>query len=137
MNFPVKVRIPVAWGEMDAFRHVNNIVFFKYFESARIKYFEEIGFQKYIEKTGIGPILAETSCKFLKPIIYPDNINTHARVKSFGSSSFVMEYNIVSDKMGLVAEGEGVIVIYDYKNSRKVEMPKEIKDAIEKLEKEK
>lgn len=35
-GFPVRVDIPVAWGEMDAFGHVNNVVYFRYFESARI-----------------------------------------------------------------------------------------------------
>ncbi|MHA2239162.1 MAG: acyl-CoA thioesterase, partial [Candidatus Hodarchaeales archaeon] len=42
-EFPVTVQIPVAWGDMDSFGHVNNTKFFKYFETARIKYFEEIG----------------------------------------------------------------------------------------------
>ena len=39
-RYPVVIEIPVAWGEMDAFQHLNNIVYFRYFESARIAYFE-------------------------------------------------------------------------------------------------
>lgn len=43
-GFPVRVGIPVAWGEMDAFGHVNNVVYFRYFESARIAFFGADGF---------------------------------------------------------------------------------------------
>ena len=54
-GYPVIIEIPVAWGEMDAFQHVNNIVYFRYFESARITYFERTGLIAYMEQTGSGP----------------------------------------------------------------------------------
>ena len=59
-GFPVIVEFPVAWGEMDALGHVNNIVYFRYFETARIAYFERVKLLELMEKTGIGPILAST-----------------------------------------------------------------------------
>ena len=59
-NFPVTIQVPVAWGEMDAFGHVNNIVYFRYFESARIAYFEKIEFIKFKDNIGVGPILSKT-----------------------------------------------------------------------------
>ncbi|GIW21089.1 MAG: hypothetical protein KatS3mg068_0096 [Candidatus Sericytochromatia bacterium] len=40
-DYPIKIEIPIAWGDMDPFNHVNNIFYFKYFESSRIKYFEK------------------------------------------------------------------------------------------------
>ena len=43
-DYPVTIELPIVWGDMDAFQHVNNIVYFKHFESARISYFEKIGF---------------------------------------------------------------------------------------------
>ena len=49
-NYPVVIEIPVAWGDMDAFQHVNNVTYFKYFESARIAYFEKIKFQELHRK---------------------------------------------------------------------------------------
>lgn len=133
-NFPVQVKIPVAWGEMDAYGHVNNIYYLRYFESARIQYFQEIGLHDIKSQTGIGPILAQTTCNYLKPLKYPDQITVGAKVRSISKSSFVMEYVIVSEKMGISASGEGVIVMYDYNHFAKAELPLVVKDAIDQLE---
>ncbi|MHA2384093.1 MAG: acyl-CoA thioesterase, partial [Candidatus Thorarchaeota archaeon] len=81
-DFNIRVEIPVAWGDMDSFRHVNNTKFFKYFETARIRYFEKIGFIETMEKNSIGPILASTSAKFIKPLFYPDTVTVGTRVTS-------------------------------------------------------
>ncbi|MGZ6208377.1 MAG: acyl-CoA thioesterase, partial [Syntrophales bacterium] len=73
-DYPVIIEFPVAWGEMDAMNHVNNIVYFRYFESARIAYFEKADMFSYMTETGIGPILATISCKFKIPLSYPDKV---------------------------------------------------------------
>ena len=109
-NYPVTIQLPVQWGEMDAFGHVNNVVYFKYFESARIKYFNLLEFG--VNNQQIAPILAETKCRFWRPLTYPDNITVGARISSIGNSSFVMEYAIESDKIGLVATGQGLSLIH-------------------------
>src|SRR5687767_1167703 len=54
----VTVEIPVQWGDMDAFGHVNNTVYFRWFESARIAYFEKIGLNERMRRDRKGPILA-------------------------------------------------------------------------------
>ena len=61
-RYPVVITFPVHWGDMDAFRHVNNIHYLKYWESARIRYFERIGIFEELERSHVGPILASTSC---------------------------------------------------------------------------
>ena len=66
-GFPVLVMFPVHWGEMDALGHVNNARYFTWFESARIALFGQIGVLATREATGIGPILATTTCDFLGP----------------------------------------------------------------------
>ncbi|MHA1215515.1 MAG: acyl-CoA thioesterase [Candidatus Hodarchaeales archaeon] len=134
-NYPVKIEIPVAWGDMDAFNHVNNIIFFKYFESVRIKYFEKIGLADFMKKTGIGPILVNTSCNFLKPIYYPDTVLVATRVISIRNTSFEMDYLLFSKKTNkLSATGKAVLVIFDYNDKNKVKIPDEIKRSIEDLE---
>ena len=120
-DYPIQVRIPVAWGEMDSFKHVNNIYYFRYFETTRIHFFEEIGLLQHLKEKGVGPILAETSCRFIKPMFYPDTITVGARIESIGKTSFIMEYVAVSDRDGLAATGEARMVIYDYNNSKKTE----------------
>jgi acyl-CoA thioester hydrolase len=57
-----------------------------------------------------------------------------AKVKSIGKSSFIMEYIIVSEKNGVSVTGEEVIIIYDYNDSKKAELPSVIKEAIDKID---
>src|SRR5262245_50427512 len=107
-GFPVIVELPVVWGEMDSYRHVNNVVYFRYFESARLEYFRRLGWFEYEQQTGIGPILAATSARFRKPLTYPDTIWVAARVPAVEADRFTMEYRLVSRKLAVVAaEGTG------------------------------
>ncbi len=128
-DFPIQVRIPVAWGEMDSFGHLNNIYYFRYFETTRIHFFQEIGLLQYKRERGIGPILAETSCRFRKPVFYPDTLTIGARVKSIGKTSFIMEFRVMSDAAGLAAAGEARMVLYDYNASKKTDIPAQIKTS--------
>lgn len=133
-DFSVIIEVPVSWGEMDAFSHVNNIVYFRYFESGRIKYFEEMDYFKYIDQ-GIGPILASTSCRYRLPLTYPDTVSIGTRVTKLTEDRFWMQYHVISHKhKKLAAEGEGVIVSFDYKTNKKVALPVELREKIIVLE---
>lgn len=63
-GFPVRVEVPVAWGDMDALGHVNNTVYFRYFETARIKCFAELGLGQIEQSDDVGPILHSANCRF-------------------------------------------------------------------------
>ncbi|MCG8605787.1 acyl-CoA thioesterase [bacterium] len=135
-GYPLVIEIPVAWGEMDSFQHVNNIVYFRYFESARIAYFERIGYNELTKRSGKGPILASTQCKFILPLTYPDKVSVAARVPTIESDRFIMEYLIVSQNhQKTAALGEGLVVSYDYRQNKKVELPDTVRNAILQLEK--
>src|SRR5438552_3519574 len=134
-GFPVVIQLPVVWGEMDAYRHVNNVVYFRYFESARLEYFRRLDWFKYEEESGVGPILASTSCRFRKPLTYPDTISVAARVGAIGEDRFNIDLILVSHKLqALAAEGQGVIVTYRHHEGRKTPMPEELRRRIEALE---
>src|SRR5690348_9736179 len=81
-GYPVTVEVPVAWGEMDYYRHVNNVVYFRYFENARLEYFRRLDWFEYERVTGVGPILAATQARFRKPLTYPDRVTVAARIPS-------------------------------------------------------
>ena len=133
--YPVVIELPVAWGEMDALRHVNNIVYFRYFESARMAYFTRLDIWDYMKETGIGPILATTACKFKLPLVYPDTVSVATKITGVEADRFVMKYVVVSHaRAKAAAEGEGLIVAYDYRALRKATLPDEIKRRIEALE---
>lgn len=136
-GYPVVVEIPVAWGEMDSFQHVNNVVYFRYFESARIAYSDRIGLQDYKEKTGIGPILGSTSCKYKVPLTYPDTVSVGAKVTGIEEDRFTMSYIIVSHRhQKIAAEGDGVIVMYDYREGKKTAIPDAIRRRIQDIERQ-
>jgi acyl-CoA thioester hydrolase len=131
---PVVVEIPVAWGDMDAFGHVNNTVYFKWFETARIAYFERIGLNERMRREKKGPILARTTCDFEKPLAWPDTVRASASVVKLGNTSFVMEYRVTSERAGAAAKGEGVIVLVDYEKGGKIPLDAELRARIEALE---
>ncbi len=126
--------VQVRWGDLDAFNHVNNTIYFKYFEMVRIEYFIQLKWMVSMENTGIGPILANTSCQFLLPITYPDQLQVGIRAKKLGRSSIIHEYAVFSDKLGLAAQGESVVVCYDFPNQRKIEFPEELRKKILEIE---
>jgi acyl-CoA thioester hydrolase len=134
-RYPVVIDLPVAWADMDYFRHVNNTVFFRFFESARIAYLERIGFADESSVTRVGPILHSTHCRFRLPLTYPDRVRVGARATDLRDDRFTMEYLVVSERMGRVAaEGGGVVVSYDYSAERKAPLPGPVAAAIRTLE---
>lgn len=134
-DFPIVERVPVAWGDMDAFQHVNNLVYLRWFETARIAYFRAAGWTQAVAAGGVGPILARTSCAFRAPLTFPDTIRVGARVEDLGADRFTMIYRVVSERLGVVAaEGDGRIVSFDYGAQKKAPIPAAVRAAIEALE---
>lgn len=136
-GFPVRIEIPVAWGEMDAFGHVNNVAYFRYFESARIEYFTRLEYLDKARAGGIGPILAATDCRFRLPLEYPDTVTAAARVTEIGADDFVMRYLLVSHRhQRVAAEGGSRIVNFDYGNKCKSPLPQELRERLARLERD-
>ncbi|MGK5092048.1 thioesterase family protein [Deltaproteobacteria bacterium TL4] len=133
--YPVVLVQNIAWGEMDAFGHVNNIIYFRYFESVRIKYFEAINFLDLMSETRIGPILASTQCKYKIPLTYPDTLSIGAKVSDIQEDRFSMQYVVISHRFQkIAAEGQGVIVTYNYDENIKAPIPSSLRLKIEAIE---
>ena len=120
---------------MDAFAHVNNTVYFRWFESARIAYFDRVDFRGGGSHDGVGPILASTQCRFRRPLVYPDAVRVGTRVTDIGVDRFTMEYRVVSEATGqLAADGSGVVVAFDYRAGRKAGLPPAVRAAMRALD---
>ena len=116
-------------------QEINNVVYFRYFESARIAYFDRLNLIEFMNRTGIGPILASTQCKFRTPLAYPDTVSVGTRISQIEEDRFVMEYVVVSHRLQRVAaEGEGLIVSYNYREQKKAPIPAEIRQRISDIE---
>jgi acyl-CoA thioester hydrolase len=134
-GYPVVVTFPVAWGEMDSFCHVNNTVYFRYFENARLEYFRRLGWFEYQQETNIGPILHSTQARFRKPLTYPDTVSAAVRIASILEDRFTMEYLVVSHQLNAVAaDGQGIIVAFHYGDGKKVPIPEELRRRIAELQ---
>ena len=134
-KYPVVLSQNVIWGDMDAYGHVNNTVYFRYFEDARIAYFDRINVHEQMEQFKIGPILASTHCNFRLPLDYPDHIHIATRSSILSPRKFKMEYAVFSERHdSITADGEGLIVYYDYANRKSCEIPSSIVSAIKALE---
>jgi acyl-CoA thioester hydrolase len=133
--FPTVIHLPVQWGDMDSYQHVNNIIYFRWFESARIAYLEQIGLKAMYHGAGIGPILAAIDCNYRRQLTYPDTVAVGARISRIGRTSFEMEHALVStSQQALVADGKSTIVTFDYKAQRPIPVPDDIRAAIAKIE---
>lgn len=128
--FVVSIEVPVAWGDQDAFGHLNNVVYLRYFESARMHYLERIGVLRSHEQRGIGVILASTSCDFKKPVRWPARLTVRCGCTAIGTTSFSMAYEITDERGDLVAAGTSVQVMYDYRAGAKVRVPDAVRAAI-------
>ena len=134
-DYPVILSQNIIWGDMDAFGHINNTVYFRYFEDARIAYFDQIGVHEHIKQFSVGPILATTHCNFKLPLDYPDHIHIATRSSILSPKKFNMEFVVFSERHGAVtADGDGLIVYYDYANEKSCEIPNAIVTAIKTLE---
>lgn len=130
----VGIDIPVAWGEQDAFGHLNNVVYFRYFESVRMYYLERIGVLRSHAEQGVGVILASTSCDFKRPITWPARLTVRTGCTAIGNTSFTMAYIIADEEGAAVATGTSVQVMYDYRAAAKVRVPDAVRSAIASLQ---
>jgi len=138
-DYSLTVNQDVNWGDMDAFGHINNTVYFRYFENIRMAYFEKTSVNEHKNATQIGPILASTQCQFRAPLTYPDHIHIGTRIKELekieqGEKRFTMEYAVFSEQQDCIAaKGEGLIVYYNYNEGKSCAIPESILAAFKNL----
>ena len=134
-GFPVILELPVQWGEMDAYGHVNNTVFFRYFESARMEFLEQSGFVESHERNKIGAILHSTTARFRQPLFFPDTVQIGASAADMKEDRFTMSYTVVSlNRNVVIAEGTGIIVSFDYAAGQKCALPDVVRTRIRGIE---
>lgn len=124
------IEVPLRWGDMDAMSHLNNVMYFRLMEEARIQWFARFGFPTL--PVGEAPILAHVACDFLKALTYPATAIVRQRVTRVGKSSVEMSVQIErADEPGVIyASGRSVIVWYDYATNASAPWPETVRAAI-------
>jgi len=120
-------KLQVRWGDMDVLGHVNNAEYLRYFEQSRIEWLESLGFPT--TGKGTGPILLKASVTFLKPIVYPAELEVRLHAGRVGNTSFTLLSEIVNrrDAAERFTEGEFVMVWLDYDAAKPIAIPERLR----------
>jgi acyl-CoA thioester hydrolase len=133
--FPVVTELDVGWSDMDSYDHVSNLVYFRYFQDARLVYLDRAGWLAARRETGRGPILKSTHATYRKALKFPDHLWVGARVTDLQPDRMTFEHKVVSRAWDAVAcEGTAVVVSYDYRADAKCPVPAAVRAAIEAME---
>ena len=117
--YSTSMRLRIDWSELDSFGHVNNLAILRYAQTARLNYMEETGMMRFHTETGIGPVLASTSCQFKKQLFYPGNVTIYTVVDHIKTTSFHMRHSVLNEDHECIAEMHDVLVMFDYKKNMK------------------
>ncbi len=127
-DFPILVPLVVQWGDMDAFAHVNNVVYLRWFESARMALLSAVGF---VSGDGVGPILHSQSCRYRRPLYAPDEIVAAARVVDVKEDRFDVELALWSaNTQAVAATGAATMVSFDYATQTKAALPSSVRASL-------
>jgi acyl-CoA thioester hydrolase len=123
----------VRFGDLDAMRHLNNVVFLRYFETARIAYLREIvptHDPTRPEEDAFGLIFAECHINYRSPVLFDEEVAVTCSIGNVKRSSFRVEFDM---RVGsrLVAEGYGVLVGFDYVSQTAAQLPDELRETLE------
>ena len=122
-KFVHEIVIPLRWGDMDAMGHINNTVYFRYFEIARLDWIFKVGAST--DLTGQGPVIVNAFCNFLRQLEFPGDVLVKQYVAHPGRSSFDTYLTLErTDQPGVIwAEGGAKTVWTDYRAKKSVPMP--------------
>ncbi|HYN22755.1 MAG TPA: thioesterase family protein [Thermoanaerobaculia bacterium] len=132
-DFKVLRPIQTRWMDNDVYGHVNNVVYYSYFDTAVNGYLMESTGLDIRALDAIG-IVAETSCRFLRELSFPDELRAGLRLEKLGNSSVIYEIGLFrGDEADPAAIGRFVHVYVDRKTRQVVRIPKVIRAALENL----
>lgn len=112
LKFPFPLKQNVVWGEMDAWNHINNVMYFRYFETGRVEFFNKTNlWQTFIEED-IRIVVGKLECNYIREITFPAEIEIAVSLVKVGNASITV-HQIVRCNGQIAAHGEGVIVATD------------------------
>jgi acyl-CoA thioester hydrolase len=134
-QFPFWFPIEVRWGDMDAMGHVNNSIYFRYCESARIALLRSLNITGRAEGSPQGPVLVTTSCDFKREVKFPAKLDVGVRVEHISRRSFALQYALFfAGTNDLAAMARSVNAWIDYAEMCAVELPEELRGLLVKYQ---
>lgn len=133
-EYSTRMELRIDWSEIDSLGHINNLAIMKYVQTARVNYLEGVGMLQAQAETGMGPVMASTSCQFKRQLFYPGNVLVCSTVDHLKNTSFQMRHAVFNDARELIAEAHDVIVMFDFRRNVKHPIPEIYRERIEALE---
>ena len=132
-DFSIVRPVPTRWMDNDHYGHVNNVAYYSFFDTAVNGFLLDASGCDIRELPAIG-IVAESSCRFLKPASFPDTIHAGLQIERRGTSSVIYRIALFrNDEEEPCATGRFVHVYVDSATRRPTQIPAEIGAAIERL----
>ena len=128
-DFPHLLEIQTRWADNDAYGHVNNVVYFAYFDTIINRFLIDHGLDIHGEAIGL---CVESQCRFFRPLAFPERVEAGLRVSKLGSSSVTYQVGIFGGA-GLAALGDFVHVFVDQRTRRPVPIPDSLRAALQRL----
>lgn len=124
-----RVTLGVRWGDMDSFNHVNNAVYLRYLEEARVQWLAGIAGISLTDR--IAPVLAASHVNYRKPIEWPHEIVVELFIEKLGNSSLTMGHRMLAaeDSTVLYSDGSVVMVWIDTHTGNSVPLPEAVRNA--------
>ena len=132
-EYPVFQTISTRWMDNDVYGHVNNVVYYSYFDTAVNGYLKAQGVLDYRTGDTVG-LVVETGCQFFAPIAFPDTVNAGIRVQKIGTSSVRYEVGLfANDSDSAAAQGHFVHVYVSATDHRPMPLPEDFRAALQPL----
>jgi acyl-CoA thioester hydrolase len=124
--------IPVRWGDMDAYGHVNNTVYFRFLEEARVQMLADWGAGD-IQNSTIAPVIITAGCTFLRPVNYPNTVKVNCFIGQLGRSSVMTYYKVttLAEPDVVTTEGYAKTVWMDHPTGKSAAIPEAIRTRLE------
>ncbi|HOD32618.1 MAG TPA: acyl-CoA thioesterase [Holophaga sp.] len=129
-GYPACFDLRIDWSEIDALGHVNNLAIMRYVQSARVNVLEAMGMMEHHRTTGVGPILAKTSCQFLRQLHYPGGVRVCSETDHLKTTSVQMNHIVLNDQNEKIAEAHDVIVLFDFNRNIKHTLSADFRDQV-------
>lgn len=126
-------RIPTRWMDNDVYGHVNNVVYYSYFDTVVNQYLIEQGVLD-IERSQVIGLVVETRCQYFAPLTFPDVVSAGLRVARLGNSSVRYEIGLFrNEDEAACAQGHFIHVYVDRASRRPATLPQAMRAALERI----
>jgi len=126
-----RTELSVRWRDLDAFNHVNNAMYLRYLEEARLRWLLSLA-GPWMD-TNVAPVVAQVLANFKRPIAWPEDVVVELFVDRIGNSSFTLGHRILSakDASVLYCDGHVVMVWFDSRTAKSAALPESVRSACE------